>query len=139
MAQWKDHEPHEAFCLDCATLTFVWRGLGVLVGCIPIAILVASLLGDGGSSTAGLVVMLIALAIAALNSSLALRREERNVSGVPLIGTILVVVGGIVGFGSLACAVLGLVAYALDTGGIPWFVFATWRDDSLWSSTESDT
>lgn len=138
MAQWKHHEPCEAFCLDCATLTFVWRGLGVLVGVIPIAILVASLLGDGGTSTPGLVVMLIALAIAALNCSLALRRGERTVSGVPLIGTVLVVVGGILGFGSLPCAVLGLVAYALDTGGLPWFVIATWRDDGLWTSTRSD-
>jgi hypothetical protein len=58
----------------------------------------------------------------------------RNVSGLPILGTLLVVVGGVLGFGSLACGVLGLVTLAIDTNGLIWFLVATWRDASFWDS-----
>jgi hypothetical protein len=56
----------------------------------------------------------------------------RNVSGLPLVGTLLVVLGGIAGFGDWRVGVIGLVVLALDTGGSPWFLVATWRDSGLW-------
>jgi hypothetical protein len=56
----------------------------------------------------------------------------RNVSGIPLIGTLLVVFGGIIDFGDGRTAVLGLGVLALDTGGSLWFLIATWREHSLW-------
>jgi len=56
----------------------------------------------------------------------------RNVSGIPLIGTLLVVLGGISGFGDWRAATIGLIALAIDTGGLPWFLIAAWRDQSFW-------
>jgi hypothetical protein len=44
----------------------------------------------------------------------------------------LVLAGGIVGFGALSAVALGLAATLVDTGGSPWFLVATWRDQSLW-------
>ena len=56
----------------------------------------------------------------------------RNVSGVPLLGTCLIVLGGVFGFGDWRSAAIGLVALALDTGGLPWIAIATWHDRSFW-------
>ena len=56
----------------------------------------------------------------------------RHISGFPVIGTILVGGGGLVSFGSVPVAVLGLIAMVLDTGGTLWFVLWTWRDSMLW-------
>lgn len=58
----------------------------------------------------------------------------RHVSGLPMVGTILVLLGGAFGFGAIGTALIGLVAVALDTGGAPWFLIATWRDSSFWDS-----
>jgi len=60
----------------------------------------------------------------------------RHVSGLPIIGTILVLLGGVLGFGAMGTALLGLVAVTLDTGGAPWFLIATWRDSSFWDSSK---
>ncbi|AKV03117.1 hypothetical protein AKJ09_09780 [Labilithrix luteola] len=64
------------------------------------------------------------------------RADFRHVSGFPVIGTIIIVVGALLGFGCAACAVLGLVAIALDTGGAPWFLASTWNDAVLWNDAE---
>jgi hypothetical protein len=58
--------------------------------------------------------------------------QYRFVSGIPGVGTILVVVGGLLGFGSVATASVGLAAILLDTGGSIWFLLATWNDSSFW-------
>ena len=57
----------------------------------------------------------------------------RHSTGVPGLGTLLVVLGCCVSFGSIATAALGLAVLAMDTGGTPWFLAATWKDESLWS------
>src|SRR5262245_3525559 len=54
-----------------------------------------------------------------------------HVSGIPALGTFLVVAGGVIGFCDWRAAAVGLVALALDTGGLPWFL-TTWRDRSFW-------
>ncbi len=58
--------------------------------------------------------------------------QYRHVSGVPGLGTILVVVGGLLGFGSVVTASVGLAAILLDTGGSFWFLLTTWKDSSFW-------
>jgi hypothetical protein len=58
----------------------------------------------------------------------------RNISGVPLIGTLFVVLAGFVGFGDWRVAVAGLVALAFDIGGLPWVLVAIWRDYSFWDA-----
>jgi hypothetical protein len=59
----------------------------------------------------------------------------RHVSGGPLLGTFLVVVSGVTAFGDWRAAAIGLTALALDTGGSPWFLIATWRDTGMWDDT----
>ncbi len=128
--------------------SYIRRGIGFLVAAAPVAPLVASLVHGvtrgSESRRLGLAVTLAALAIAALNFHLSFLRERlylrangsregyRNVSVVPIVGTALVVVGAVLGFGSSICATLGLLAVALDTGGFTWFVICTWGDASLW-------
>jgi hypothetical protein len=124
------------------------RGLGVLAGVAPLLLLGASLVfsvtSGNRQSTAALVVMIVAMFFAAPNFYLSFIRpfvfhrrggsfdEYKHVSGIPIVGTVVVVVGAILGFGSALCSALGLVAMALDTGGSVWFLIATWRDQSLW-------
>lgn len=43
----------------------------------------------------------------------------RNVSALPLLGTLLVVTRGVMGFCDWRSAVVGLVALAIDFGGLP--------------------
>lgn len=87
--------------------------------------------------------MVVAIAFAALNfylsavRPLVFRRRNgsldgcKHVSGLPGIGSLVVVVGAVVGFGSGLCVALGL-ATGLDVGGLVWFLITTWRDSSLW-------
>ncbi len=129
---------------------YLRRGFGLVVGCSPLVLLCGSVLyglshGDRPTA-AGLIVELAALLVAGLNVHLAFVRRllhrrrtgslegYRRVSGMPLLGTLLVVIGALLGFGSLAVAVLGLAAFVADTGGSMWFVIATWRDSSLWDA-----
>ena len=60
--------------------------------------------------------------------------DYRHVSGFPMIGTLLVLIGGIVGFGALSSALFGLAAMLVDTGGSLWFLIATWHDRSFWDT-----
>ena len=123
------------------------RTVGVLV-CVailalPIASGVKAILDQNQHRPFGLAFLAGAALLGALNWSLSIRPALyrrahgtldgfKYISGFPALGTVLVVVGSLLGFGSLACAVLGLLALVLDKGGIPWFVAATWRDDSFW-------
>lgn len=56
----------------------------------------------------------------------------RNISGVPLVGTLLLCCGTLMGFGAVGSASVGIAAFVWDTGGSGWLVVATWRDDSFW-------
>jgi hypothetical protein len=119
------------------------RGVGVVVALAPVVLLIASLVsamtrGDD-LHPSGLAVVILALVIGALNFHLSFvrgllyRRATgsldgfRHVSGLPMVGTLLVVVGALIGFGSALCAVLGLLAVGIDTGGSVWFFIATWK------------
>lgn len=129
---------------------YVRRGFGLVLGCSPLVLLCGSVLyglSHGGQlRAAGLVAELLAILVAGLNFYLSFvrgllyRRKRgslegyRHVSGLPMVGTLLVVIGTLLGFGSMAVTVLGLAAFAADTGGTVWFVIATWRDSSLWDA-----
>jgi hypothetical protein len=54
----------------------------------------------------------------------------RFASGIPAIGTFLILTGGLLGFGNRTTALTGIVLLLLDTGGLPWFVVATLNDRS---------
>lgn len=126
------------------------RGVGIAACLSPVVLLVSSLataLGDRPSHmfefawvTAGaMFVALLNFYLSFIRPALMARRLGtmegiRHVSGFPLVGTVLVVIGGILGFGAAGTAVIGLVALALDTGGAPWFLASTWQDSSLWDA-----
>lgn len=125
------------------------RGVGIAVCLAPVLLLLASLVfwtmySDGGFAGLGLAVAGLLFGI--LNSYLSFVRPwlyhwrrgsmdgHRFVSGLPLFGTLFVVFGGVVGFGELPTALIGLATLVLDTGGLPWFLIATWHDRSLWDA-----
>jgi hypothetical protein len=128
--------------------SYIRRGVGVVVAFAPVLLVVASLVSalTRGSEqhTSGLAVVLVALVIGALNFHLSFVRRllyrratgsldgYRHVSGLPMVGTVVVTVGTLMGFGSALCAALALLAVAIDTGGSVWFLIATWKDTSLW-------
>jgi len=58
----------------------------------------------------------------------------RFVSGFPLVGYLGLVVALYLGWGAPGTAMIGLAICFLDTGGLVWFLLATWRDSSLWGS-----
>lgn len=90
--------------------------------------------------------VIAALLIAALNVCLSFIRPIllmrrygsldgiRHISGIPLVGNILVMLGMLLGFGSLGSTLLGLLAIAIDIGGLPWLLVAIWRDTEFWSA-----
>lgn len=113
-----------------------------------VASFVAALTRGHQHHLAGLTLMIFALTIGALNFYLSFVRgllhhratgapdRYRHVSGLPMVGTLLVVAGGLIGFGSAICAALGLLAVGIDTGGSVWFLLATWKDAPLWDQSE---
>lgn len=56
------------------------------------------------------------------------------VSGIPVVGTVLALLGLAIGYGATIPIYLAGVATILDTGGLPWLLIATWRDGSLWDA-----
>jgi hypothetical protein len=139
-----DGEPTD----PAAATNYTRRLLGILICFAPAFLLLASLAASYTMPrhTGFVVLPILALLLAALNLYLVVGRPAlyhwrhgsldgmRNVSGVPLVGTCLVVTGGLLGFADRWAAVLGLVALALDLGGLPWFLVFTWHDRSLWDA-----
>jgi hypothetical protein len=126
---------------------FTRRAIGTAVCLSPILLLLASVvfaqsypresaLGVG-LSVVGLLVGILNFHLAVVRPSLYVwrhgsREGMRNVSGFPIVGTFLVVLGGAIGFGDWQSPAVGLVALTIDIGGLPWFLVATWRDRSFW-------
>jgi hypothetical protein len=123
------------------------RAVGAALCLAPVALVVASAVTGRywpRTSPVGLAIVVGGLAVAGLNVYLAVIRPSlyvrrhgstegyRHVSGLPLVGTGLVVVGGAVGFADWRVAAVGLVVLAADLGGLPWFLVAAWSDRSLW-------
>ncbi len=126
------------------------RTVGLSLGLSPVALLLWSLLQglQGGAQETflgigfvltGLVFGTINFCLSFIRPYLCIRRhvsveDHRFVSGLPIVGTLFVVVGGIYGFGAIGTAALGLLVMALDTGGSVWILIATWRDESIWEA-----
>lgn len=58
----------------------------------------------------------------------------RFVSGLPIVGNLLVVSGCLTAFGSGWVAGCGIAVALADPDGLAWFPFRTWRDASLWDN-----
>ena len=122
------------------------RALGIAGAIAPILLAIACIFCPTPFSLhfqqIGLILVRIALALACLNFWLSFVRplllrllrvqRPKHVSGFPLIGTVLQIIGVIFGFGNVQVGVTGLLAAIMDTGGQPWFVIFTWKDKSLW-------
>lgn len=127
---------------------FVRRTFGVVIAMSPLALLLASIIFGifqrQQSSFAGIGFMIPAAGFAVINFYLSfirprlfhLRHGSMNgyhfVSGFPVVGSILVALGALFGFGAIGSGLIGGASFCLDTCGSGWFVIATWRDRSLW-------
>ena len=129
------------------------RTMGVVLGLLPLLLLVTSIVYGSTHSRpkfAAVGWMLAAAIFACINFYYSFFRplwqfyvlrtskeKYKHVSGIPLIGSILMIIGGLLSFGAIGSAILGLVVYAFDTGGIIWFIIHTWKDHSLWDSKKA--
>lgn len=124
------------------------RTIGILLCFAPVVFvavsLVVGLATENWGGYSGLLVGGGGLILAYVNFDLSYSRPRRyfrrqgsmigyhHVSGLPLIGEVVTMIASIVAFGEIPTAAIGLVALALDTGGSPWFLIATWKDRSFW-------
>ena len=125
------------------------RAIGIIILCFaPIILLILSVvygLTYGRSiRTASIVLLSMGTIIGAQNFYTSFIRpffyrfrigsmdDYRRASGFPFIGTMFALLGGVISFGSMPVALLGLTVVLLDTGGPIWFVVSTWRDSSFW-------
>jgi hypothetical protein len=127
---------------------YVRRAIGVALCFAPPAVLIASLVaglsGKAIEHFAGIWFLVPAGLLGSVNSYLSFvrwrlwlrrhgsRQGYHHVSGIPLLGSLLVLVASIVGFGAIGTSLFGIVISAFDTGGSPWFLIATWHDSSFW-------
>jgi hypothetical protein len=127
------------------------RSIGLLACNSPLVLLLASLIygwiwDRKSDSGVGLALMFLAVSVGALNFYLSFvrpsvyhlryRSMERYhfISGVPVVGTLLVAAGATLGFGGSITALMGICAMFLDTGSSFWFLLATWGDTSFWDA-----
>lgn len=122
------------------------RALGVLLCCaVPIAFAASLVSGKTNSDwLAGAWWLAPAVVLAAFNFYLAFIRSRlyryRNgslsgykwASSIPILGTFALIPGVFAGWGAPGTAILGLLLYFLDLGGLPWFLIASWKDRLLW-------
>jgi hypothetical protein len=127
---------------------YLRRSVGVLLCTSPVLLLIGSLASYRTawrhSSWVAMAIMLAAAFVGLLNGYLSFVRPVlyqrahgdtnglRHVSGAPMVGTLLVLVAGVLGFGSPVCALLGMLVMAIDTGGSIWLLWSTWGDSSFW-------
>ncbi len=126
------------------------RGVGLSICGLAFGYLIASAIVGFHTGqlvqVTGIALMFLALTFGLLNFYLSFLRPllyrhrrgsmdgYRFVSGVPAVGTLLVLIGNTFSYGAVIPALLGIVVLLLDTGGFPWFVIATWGDSSLWDA-----
>jgi hypothetical protein len=63
----------------------------------------------------------------------------RFISGLPIIGTIVGVFTCLTGFGEITPTLLALTIFMIDTAGLPWFTYATWKDQGFWDTPTKET
>jgi hypothetical protein len=132
-----------------ARTNYLRRALGVVICLAPAGVLVASLVcglrsGDGpttalGAAVLGVLLGVLNLHLTFLRPLLYLLRHGsteglKNVSVVPLIGTLLALAAGTCAFGDPYSASAGLLTLVIDTGGLPWLPIWTWGDRGFWDA-----
>ena len=103
------------------------------------------------SPTLSWLLVALALAVVALNlftslvrPALYARRNSgslhgyRNVSGVPIVGSILAAFAVLFAWGHIFVASACLLILLADTGGVVWLLVALSRDASFWSGRRND-
>ena len=124
------------------------RAFGIVLGFSPLVLLITSLVDgiingkqpnfvDVGFMVAASVIVAVNLYTSLLGPYLFRLRHGsmenyRFVSGIPMIGTLLIVLSAVIGFGVIGSALIGIILFTVDSGGSGWFVIATWKDKSLW-------
>jgi hypothetical protein len=127
------------------------RNLAAAICLSPVALAVGSIaLGavHGTAVTYGLYIVLFSAVIGAFNFNFSFvrpflyrlmhgsREGYHHISGIPGVGTLIVVVGVLLSFGDIVTASVGLLVLLIDTGGLPWFIAATWKYSSSWDGPE---
>jgi hypothetical protein len=125
----------------------VKRLVGVLVAIAPLGVVGWSLVDD--SRLAGVRLALLGYLLAALGATICAlnfylsalrvpmtrrftgREPAQRVSGAPLLGA-FAWIGLALAPPSTALSLVTLLLILCDTGGVSWFVVATWRDQGFW-------
>ncbi len=124
------------------------RCIAVIFGAAPVVFCLASLV-DGLAEGAAkpwnwFLPAVLALLIGGLNFHLSFirpaiyqRRHQtldgyRFISVYALVGNVLAMLAISYGYGAVGTSVVALIAVCIDTGGLPWFIYGTWRDESMW-------
>jgi hypothetical protein len=123
------------------------RTIGAVICLSPFGVLAASIFCCNRAPSSYAIWFLVpGTIIAILNLYLSLLRplryrwrgqpteDYRHISGIPLIGTLLILAAAVIGFGSFVVATAGIAATLADTGSPFWFLVATWKDQSLWDT-----
>jgi len=129
-------------------LNYARRSIGIVVCASPLALSITCIVLHQATyplrHTIGITLALLACLLALLNFNLSFIRPwiycrkhktkegYKHVSGLPMLGTMLQIIGCMVAFGNPTAGILSLTAGILDTGGLPWFAISTWKDKSFW-------
>jgi hypothetical protein len=127
--------------------------MGFALGMAPFVLVVASFISPSLVPFPGAATVLgfIGLGIAALNAWHSLGRPflwkmwkgtmdgYRFISGLPMIGTAVGVCACLAGFGETTSALIALAIFTVDTAGLPWFTYATWKDQGFWDTPTNET
>lgn len=128
--------------------SYMKRGIGILIAVIPFALAIASIIATT-SPPFPLVawgILGLSLVIGITNFYLSFLRpllwekrhgsmeDYRFISGLPAIATLGACAAILAGFGSSLIAGIAILTLIIDAGGLPWFVGATWGDQSLWDT-----
>jgi len=63
--------------------------------------------------------------------------DYQFVSGLPVIGNLFALLAVALELGNVGVAIVGIVTAIIDTGGLPWFLLCTWKDQGLWDNEVS--
>jgi len=59
------------------------------------------------------------------------------VSGFPMLGTLLGIAALLLCGNNWLTLLAVLFIFVFDTGGLPWFIISTWKEESLWGKRQT--
>jgi len=113
---------------------------------IPVAVPLFSYISLKETNTAnhfaGMILAVMSLITAVLNCCLFfrplllkyLRKNKdgvRHVSGIPVVGTVLLLMASVISFGDNVTAVLSLISVLTDASGVPWLIIQMVKNKTL--------